>query len=430
MKVSFYNIGCKVNLADISKIIKQFEALGHELVEYGQPADVVLINTCTVTSRAARDARKIARRSLKNLPDAFIAMLGCYAQVSPGEIAEIEGVDAILGTNEKFEIVELITNFEKRKSAEIFVADTNDIPFHTSTTIDNESRTRVAVKLQDGCDYKCTFCTIPLARGGSRSMPFSEIPGEIDRIRKAGYYEIVLSGINLGEYKAPSGEGFIDALRLINTAARGMRVRISSIEPNLLTPGIIDIMQDSEVYCPHFHIPLQSGSPEILRKMKRRYKADDFRSLILNIKKKMPHCGIGADVITGFPGETDEHFRQTYNLLELLPVSYIHAFTYSERENTPAYNYSDPVPGHVRKHRTNRLRLLSDKKALEFYQSQIGSSQRIIPETYNPGTGQWRGWTDNYVKVLFEAGPGLDCSFHQVELLELAGDVVISTMAE
>ncbi len=430
MRVSFYNIGCKVNLADISGIIRQFEALGHEIVEYGQPSDVVLINTCTVTSKADRDARKITRRSLKISPNAFIGVLGCYAQVSPEEIAAIEGVDAILGTNEKFAITKLITNFEKRESTEIFVADTDDIAFHTSATIDNESRTRVVLKLQDGCDYKCTFCTIPLARGASRSMPFDEISHEIDRIKKAGYFEIVLSGINLGEYKAPGGEDFADALCRINSAAKQIRSRISSIEPNLLTTEIIDIVKDSDVFCRHFHIPLQSGSPEILRKMKRRYKADDFRSLILNIKEKMPDCGIGVDVISGFPGETDEHFRQTYNLLESLPVSYLHAFTYSERENTPAYNFTDPVPGHVRKHRTNRLRRLSDKKTLEFYQSQIGSVQRIIPETYNSKTGRWCGWTDNYVKVLFEAVPDLAGCFHQVELVELAGDVVIGRLAK
>lgn len=428
MKVSFYNIGCKVNLADISKISKEFKKLGHEIVDYGQDADIVLINTCTVTNNADVDARKITRRTIKNLPDAFVGVLGCYAQIKPEEIAAIEGVDAVIGTKDKFSITDLFKDFKKREVAQILVSDLDDAPFHTSATVENEARTRVMLKLQDGCDYPCTYCTIPLARGKSRSMDFVMIQSELDSISKKGYYEVILSGINLGEYKAITGERFKDVVKLISARYDGMRYRISSIEPNMLNEDIIDTVFSSANFCNHFHIPLQSGSPELLKLMKRRYSRDKFESLIRSIKDSYPDCCIGIDVIVGFPGETDKRFRETYSFLESLPFSYLHVFTYSERDNTPAALFEGKVPKHVRKHRTNRLRELSDKRLSDFYASQVGKKSRVLPEKYDESSCSWSGWTDNYVRVHFNAPSDLISALYSVKITSILDDKVIAEL--
>ncbi len=424
-KVSIYNLGCKVNFADISQISSSFEEMGHTIVKFGEESDIVLINTCTVTNRADKDARKITRRALKNSPGAYIGVMGCYAQLKPEELAKIKGVDAVFGNREKFDITNLVQDFSKSNLVDILVSDLEDAPFHTSVSVDNESRTRVVLKLQDGCNYNCTYCTIPMARGASRSMAFDDILPEIEKIRANGKYEVVLSGINLGDYHDKQGHRFVDVARLIDENITGMRFRISSIEPNLLTDKILDIVAKSEVFVPHFHIPLQSGSPGVLRKMRRRYKASDYRKLILKIKDSIHHCCIGADVITGFPGETDENFAETYKFLEELPVSYLHAFTYSERDNTIAAEMGQVVPMHVRKYRTNRLRKLSNKKKTAFYDSQLGSIRITIPETYNPASGYWTGWTENYVRVHFPGPEGLEQNFTSIRLLEL-GDAHVN----
>lgn len=428
MKVSFYNLGCKVNLADISRIGKQFEDLGHKVVEFEEESDIVLVNTCTVTHRADADCRKVVRRALKNSPNAFVGVLGCYAQLQPEQLAKIKGVDAVIGTKNKFEIPSLIDSYKKRNKAEIFVTDLEDTPFHTSAVSDNSGKTRAVLKLQDGCNYHCTFCTIPLARGSSRSMDFNVIESEINNLKKEGYKEIILSGINLGDYGYKTEKSFYDVLKLIDEIGDGLRFRISSIEPNLLKGNIIDLVSKSDKIVPHFHIPLQSGSQEILMKMKRRYKAKNYEKLILNIKEKMPNCCIGADVIIGFPGETDSHFQETYNFIDSLPISYLHVFTYSERENTPAYYMTEVVPNQVRKERTSQLRKLSDKKKLEFYKSQIGKSLKVLPEQYNSTNGLWKGWTENYVNVIFPASESMEKKTYDIQLDEIIESRVFGSL--
>lgn len=399
MKISYYNIGCKVNFSEIATIQQKLERKGHSSVEFGEKSDAVIINTCSVTNNADSDARKIIRRALRNNPDALICVLGCYAQLRPEEIAQIDGVDAIFGTKEKFNVINYIEAKNKKDKPDIFVSDLNDLPFHTACSEDNESHTRLTLKIQDGCDYVCTYCTIPKARGNSRSMPFDELKAKLTELNSSEYSEIVLSGVNLGEYLAPSGENFLDLVRFIEESGFKQRFRISSIEPNLLKPEIIDIISKSESFCHHFHIPLQSGSPEILKLMKRRYKAEFFQNLIFSIKEKIPDCCIGVDVISGFPGETEKHFQETYDLLEKLPVSYLHPFTYSERANTPAADFPSVVPFEVRKSRTIALRLLSDRKRLQFYSSQLNKTKTLLPEEFEENEKFVSGWTENYVKT-------------------------------
>jgi threonylcarbamoyladenosine tRNA methylthiotransferase MtaB len=354
--------------------------------------------------------------------------MGCYAQLKPEEVSSIEGVDAVFGQDEKYNIPNLINNIIDGEKSQVNVSCIDDLLFHEATTYDNESRTRAFLKLQDGCDYHCTFCTIPFARGRSRSMPFDKIPQQFKKVAEGGYKEAVISGINLGDYKVPTGENFTDVVKLIDSSKYDLRIRISSIEPNLLTDDIINVVANENKFVPHFHIPLQSGSPEILKKMKRRYKVDYYRELIHKIKTKIPHCAIGVDVIVGFPGETDQHYRQTYDLLEELPVSYLHVFTYSERELTPAAKYSNPVPERIRKERTIELRELSEKKKHDFYASQIGSIKKVIPESIDEKTGRWKGWTENYIRVLLDAPEDIDKLPKKVILNELIDDYVYAEL--
>lgn len=428
MNVSFYNLGCKVNLADISRIGKQFEEEGHTIVDFEQDSDIVLINTCTVTHRADADCRKIVRRALRKSPEAYVGVVGCFAQLKPDEVIKIDGVDAVFGQKEKFKIPELIGDFRKNDTPQVLVGDMQDIPFHTSAVSDNIGRTRAVFKIQDGCEYNCTFCTIPMARGGFRSLDFDKITQELENFVNDGFSEVVLSGINLGEYRAKTGEKFVDVVNLLDKTDFPIRYRISSIEPNLLKSETLDIIQDSERFVPHFHIPLQSGSQEILMKMKRRYRAKNYSKLVLDIKNRMPDCCLGADVIVGFPGETDEHFQETYDFINNLPVSYLHVFTYSERDNTVAASLDNPVPHDIRKERTKALRDLSNRKQKEFYESQIGKTKTVIPETYVESSGMWRGWTENYVNVIFEADKDLEKKPIKIKLLETLGDKVLGEL--
>jgi threonylcarbamoyladenosine tRNA methylthiotransferase MtaB len=426
MKVSFYNLGCKVNLADISRIGKQFEDKGHDIVDFENESDIVLINTCTVTHRADADCKKIVRRALRQSPNAYVGVVGCFAQLSPDEIIKIDGVDGIFGQKEKFNIPELIGDFKKQDKPMVLVGDLEDIPFHTSAVSDNTGKTRAVFKIQDGCEYNCTFCTIPMARGGFRSIDFAEIETEIENFHKSGFGEVILSGINLGEYKSKSGEAFTDVVRHLDNLNYPIRYRISSIEPNLLKSEILDIVQNSNKFTPHFHIPLQSGSQDILMKMKRRYRIKNYKKLILDIKERMPDTCIGADLITGFPGETDEHFRETFDLIQSLSISYLHVFTYSERSGTVAASLEKPVPHEIRKERTKSLRELSDKKLEEFYRSQIGKIKTVIPESYARESGMWRGWTENYVSTIFYANENIGHELVQVKLLEYKNGKVFS----
>ncbi len=424
MKISYYNIGCKLNFAEIATIQKTLESSGHKTVPFASDEEAVVINTCTVTNKADADSRKIIRKALRNNPNVIITVIGCYAQMKPDKIATIEGVDAVFGMKEKFDVIDYLNQFTTKSEASIFVSDLQDLPFHSACSVDNENRTRMVMKLQDGCDYSCTFCTIPKARGNSRSMPFDELQKSILKLSDSNKYEIVLSGVNLGEYLSATGETFTDVVKFIDEAYLKQRFRISSIEPNLIKPEIIEIVKKSKKFCRHFHIPLQSGSNEILKKMKRRYSVEYFKKLILNIKAAIPDACLGIDVIVGFPGESDEHFLETYKLLEGLPISYLHVFTYSEREDTPAATMPNSVPHNIRKLRTSSLRELSDKKRDEFYKSQIGTEHTFIPENYNKKTGTWSGWTDNYVNVQIHSADILESKPYRIRLIELNGNNV------
>lgn len=428
MKVALHTIGCKVNFAETSQIREKFESMGYEITEFGNESDIILLNTCTVTNKADADARKLIRRSRREFPEAFIGVMGCFAQLKPDEVASIEGVDAVFGQDEKFNIPNIINNMIGGEKTQVNVSCIDDLTFHEATTYDNESRTRAFLKLQDGCNYFCTFCTIPFARGKSRSMPFERISEQFRKAVEGGYKEAVISGINLGDYKVPTGESFTDVVKLIDSLEYDIRVRISSIEPNLLTDEIISVVSKENKFVPHFHIPLQSGSPEILRKMKRRYKVDYYKDLIYKIKSKIPHCAIGIDVIVGFPGETDDNFNETFELLTELPITYLHVFTYSERELTPAASYPNPVPERIRKERTLKLRELSENKKNAFYKSQIGSLRKVIPETYDQESKLWKGWTENYVRVLLNAPGNIDKSPKNVKLINFQGDFVLAEL--
>ncbi|MBL8003879.1 MAG: tRNA (N(6)-L-threonylcarbamoyladenosine(37)-C(2))-methylthiotransferase MtaB [Candidatus Kapabacteria bacterium] len=428
MKVAFYTLGCKLNYSETSTIASQFVQAGHSVVQYGEEADCLIINTCTVTENADTEARKVIRRTLKHSPNAFVGVTGCYAQLQPEEIASIDGVDAVFGTKEKFSILDTIASFEKTEVPKVFVSDEEEITeFNESFSFEADSRTRAFLKIQDGCNYNCSFCTIPLARGASRSMPFDLILSRIQEIEKSGYNEIVLTGINLGDYSYEQYK-FVDVIRLIESSNVQSRFRISSIEPNLLTQEILDIVLSSTKFCQHFHIPLQSGSTEILGKMRRRYKVQHYQDLIHRIKEKNNDTCIGVDVIVGFPGETNQHFEETFRFLEVLPVSYLHVFTYSERENTPAKGYEQPVPYSVRKQRTSRLRQLSELKKNVFYTSQLGLKKTVIPEKYDNEKGIWNGFTENYVKVNFKAPNSLVQSPSVVLLNSFDGNNVQSTI--
>jgi len=420
-KISFYNIGCKVNYADLSAISDQFSRKGYDVVEYGRESDIVLINTCTVTQNADSDARKIIRRTRRNQPDAFIGVLGCYAQLKPGELAQIEGIDAIFGTAEKFHIPEYIESIERNGSSRIFCSGVDILDFESSYSGDTDSRTRAIIKLQDGCDYNCSYCTIPLARGKSRSMDFDKILPAVNDLAKSGYKEIVLSGINLGEYRASTGETFEDVLGLLSANDNGTRYRISSIEPNLVNHKIINIVADSENICPHFHIPLQSGSPDILKLMRRRYKSTRYESLVYEIKDRIPDACIGGDVITGFPGESSEHFDETYRFVEKLPMSYLHVFSYSERDNTDASTLIGKVSPKDKNKRTNQLRVLSDEKKNDFIKSQIGKEQTVIAEWWDKETKLAEGWSGNYIRVKFHSDENIYNKFSRVRLNSCEG---------
>lgn len=414
MKVSLHTLGCKVNYAETAQLISKFEELGYEITEFGKESDIIIINTCSVTNNADIEARKIIRRAKRNSPNAFLGVMGCYAQLKPQEVAKIEGVDGVFGQREKFRIPTLIHSYLNGEKTQLNVSCIEDLPFESALTTDNELRTRAFLKIQDGCNYFCSFCTIPYARGRSRSIDFSLLPKQFEKIVQSGYKEVVISGINLGDYKSKDGENFTDVVRLISQLNYDLRVRISSIEPNLLNDDIIDIVANSPNFCKHFHIPLQSGSAEILRKMKRRYKPDYYYNLIEKINNKIPNCGIGIDVIVGFPGETEEKFLETYEFLEKLRFSYLHVFTYSERDNTPAVKYPNPVPINERKKRTNILRNLSLTKKKQFYSKQIGKTLVVIPETYDKSNNTWKSWSDNYVRVKFNAPENLNKEFYSI----------------
>lgn len=426
-RVAFHTLGCKLNYSETSTIQRQFEDLGYRVVPFGEETDVIVVNTCTVTENADTECRKIIRRGLTTSPHAAVAVTGCYAQLQPEEIASIDGVSAVFGTAEKFSIADRLGDFLETPSPKIFVSDLDDATtFTSSRTSDGDSRTRSFLKLQDGCDYSCTFCTIPLARGPARAMPFDAVQRELENIAREGYHEAVLSGVNLGEYRAPSGERFINVVKMIEAMQPPFRVRISSIEPNTVSDELIDIVAGSTIFVPHLHLPLQSGSAEILKKMKRRYNPEMYQRLVQQINTTLPDAAIGIDVIVGFPGETDAAFEETVEFLTQLPWSYLHVFTYSERSDTPALDYPGVVPKNVRKARTHRLRALSDVRRKEHYARNIGSTRIFLPEHYDHDLGGWFGWTENYVRVLHKTHQLIKLGPHAVTIHSLENDYTIS----
>jgi threonylcarbamoyladenosine tRNA methylthiotransferase MtaB len=412
-KVAFHTLGCKLNFAETSTIGDQFLQKGFSVVDYREKADVYVINTCTVTEHADKECRQIVRRALRNNPDAFVVVTGCYAQLRPDEISKIEGVDVVLGSNEKFNLFDYINNFDKKELSCIYVSPSEELnSFHSSHSTDADDRTRAFFKIQDGCDYKCSFCTIPLARGKSRSMNPNKVVKEFKEILSKGYKEIVLTGVNVGDYSyritndkehehEKVQEQEIDLSSLLKKILEvdgEYRIRISSIEPNLLNENIISLTSYDNRMVNHFHIPLQSGCDKILKLMQRRYKSDDYRKLIYNLSEKIEDVGIGVDVIVGFPGETDEDFLETYNFLKDLPISYLHVFTYSERPNTKAFHMDNQVDVIERKRRNNMLRILSEKKRNEFYRKMIGKELTVLFEHENLD-GFMKGFSSNYVRV-------------------------------
>lgn len=385
------------------------EEQGYTIVPFGEPADVVIINTCSVTETADHECRKIIHRARRTAPTAAVVVTGCYAQLQPEEVAAIDGVSLVVGNAEKHQLADLIA--DALNAPQPLIIRTEDLrmvelAFTPAMFSEQDSHTRAFLKLQDGCDYACTFCTIPYARGKSRSMPFSDIPYHVRRLVDAGYREIVLTGINFGEYCAPTGERLLDVLRLLVSLPYECRYRLSSIEPNRLHPDIIALVAKEPSICPHFHLPLQSGSPDILRAMRRRYKREHYAECVHRIKELLPHACIGADVLTGFPGETDKHFQETVEFITSLPLSYLHVFTYSERELTLAARRTDHVPYRIRKERTAHLRKLGAEKRHVFYQQNVGRVRKVLVEGYDYQAGGWVGYTENYCRTVLPAASG------------------------
>jgi threonylcarbamoyladenosine tRNA methylthiotransferase MtaB len=422
--VAFYTLGCKLNFSETSTIGRQLADEGYSKVAFEQGADVYVINTCSVTDNADKKCKKIVREALRHNPNAFVTVIGCYAQLKPKEIAQIPGVDLVLGAAEKFNITEYLSNTAKKEIAEIKEGRIKEVlDYHSSYSIGD--RTRTFLKVQDGCDYFCSFCTIPLARGKSRSDTIANVVEQAMEIVASGIKEIVLTGVNTGDFGVNTGETFYGLLQALEKIPGLQRIRISSIEPNLLTDEIIELAARSGVIVPHFHIPLQSGSDEILKSMRRKYLTDHYTSRVEKIKSLMPHCCIGVDVIVGFPGETDEHFLETYQYLNQLDISYLHVFTYSERVNTTAYKLPGKVYRHVRADRSKMLHMLSDKQRRHFYGQHIGATFPVLWEAENDGNVMY-GFTSNYIKVKTAYDPMLVNEITQATLTGIDDDMVAS----
>lgn len=407
--VSLHTLGCKLNYSETSTLAGKFSERGFELKEYGEHADIFVLNTCSVTDNADKECRQIIRSVLNKNPDTYIIITGCYAQLQPEEIAEIHGVDLVLGANEKFRLFDYVDGFEKKELSCVFTSPSSEITnLDYAYSSDVESRTRAFLKIQDGCDYNCSFCTIPLARGKSRSLPFDTVIENAHKLLELGYKEIVLTGVNTGDYTYSNGstKKLIDVLHELERL-NVPRVRISSIEPNLLTDEIIELVRTSNNFCKHFHIPLQSGDHETLKLMRRRYNRDMYEELINKLNSKIPGLGIGVDVIIGFPGETDERFHNTLDFLTDLDVSYLHVFSYSERKNTYAVTLPGRVEAQKRKERSKILRELSNKKRLSFYQKNKGNLHKVLFESAKED-GLIYGFTDNYIKVRTKYKPDLE----------------------
>ncbi|RZJ81088.1 MAG: tRNA (N(6)-L-threonylcarbamoyladenosine(37)-C(2))-methylthiotransferase MtaB [Flavobacterium sp.] len=423
-KVAFYTLGCKLNFSETSSIGRLFTDAGYAVVDFTAGADVYVINTCSVTDHADKKCRKVVKEALKYSPNAYVTIVGCYAQLKPTEIAEIEGVDMVLGAAEKFRIVEFISDLTKNPKAVVHQQNIEKVNHNFVAAYSIGDRTRTFLKVQDGCDYPCTYCTIPLARGGSRSDTIENVVNRATQIAASGVKEIVLTGVNLGDFGIREGQRedkFFDLVKALDEVDGIERIRISSIEPNLLSNEIIEFVATSKRFVPHFHIPLQSGSNKILGLMKRRYQRELYTERVAKIKAVMPNCCIGVDVIVGFPGETQEDFLDTYQFLNELDISYLHIFTYSEREQTEAATMKGKVAGSTRFERNKMLHILSDKKRRAFYQSQIGSTAQVLFED-DQKNGFMHGFTKNYVKVKAKYDPIMVNELKNVKLVELLAD--------
>ncbi len=405
-KVAFYTLGCKLNFSETSTISRAFESRGYEKVNFSANPDVFIINTCSVTDNADKKCRKIVREARSISPNAFVAIIGCYAQLKPDEIAAIHGVDAVLGASEKFKLLDLIESFERPEKTIVLSSDISEaMEFNPSYSIND--RTRTFLKVQDGCNYGCSFCTIPLARGKSRSATIKEVLKSAMEIAHSNTREIVITGINTGDFGVINGrreERFVDLLKALDKLKGIGRIRISSIEPNLLSPEIIEFIAQSKLFVPHFHIPLQSGSDQVLKRMNRRYQTSLYKNRIEQIKSSMPTACIGADVIVGFPGETEAEFLETINFIKDLDISYLHVFPFSERINTTAALMTDVIPTKVRIQRSKILRGLSEKKKHFFYEENVSSIRRVLFEN-DISNGKMHGFTENYIRVEADYDP-------------------------
>jgi threonylcarbamoyladenosine tRNA methylthiotransferase MtaB len=429
--VAFHTLGCKLNYSETSSIEKMFEDKGYFINDFDEPADIYVINTCSVTEFADQKCRQMVRKSMRQNPQAFVIVIGCYAQLKPKEISEIKGVDLVLGAAEKFKIIDYIDSLSKSSDKGMVVAgeikEANT--FHNAFSFGD--RTRSFLKIQDGCDYKCSFCTIPLARGASRSNSLEKVIIDAQAIAALGAKEIVLTGVNIGDFgngtsviegNKPKKEAlFIDLIKELDNVEGIERFRISSIEPNLLTNEVIEFVASSKRFVPHFHIPLQSGNNKQLKEMRRRYKRELYQDRVNYIKELMPDCCIGVDVIVGFPGESDEDFAETYRFIQEMDISYLHVFTYSERANTDAKEMGNVVPMHVRRERNEQLRILSEKKKRHFYNAFTNQNRPVLFENHKD-SNYITGFTDNYIKVILPKTEELVNTIDQVYLSEINDD--------
>ncbi|CAG2531568.1 threonylcarbamoyladenosine tRNA methylthiotransferase MtaB [Maribacter dokdonensis] len=428
-KVAFYTLGCKLNFSETSTIARSFADEGFERVDFSEKADMYVINTCSVTDNADKKFKTIVKKAQKINADAFVAAVGCYAQLKPEELADVDGVDLVLGATEKFKITDYINDLTKNDHGQVHSCEIADADFYVGSYAIGD-RTRAFLKVQDGCDYKCTYCTIPLARGISRSDTLENVLKNAADISEQGIKEIVLTGVNIGDYgKGEFGNKkhehtFLDLVKALDDVDGIHRLRISSIEPNLLKNETIEFVAQSKTFVPHFHIPLQSGSDDLLKLMKRRYMTNLYKERVAKIREVIPNCCIGVDVIVGFPGETEEHFLETYHFLNDLDISYLHVFTYSERDNTPAATMNGVVPNKVRNKRSKMLRGLSVKKRRAFYESQLGNDLTVLFEGENK-EGYIHGFTENYVKVKSPWNPVLVNTLHKVKLTEIDNDGLV-----
>ena len=425
-KVAFYTLGCKLNFSETSTIARNFLNEGFDRVDFEEVADIYVINTCSVTENADKQFKQVVRKAMKLNDKAFVAAIGCYAQLKPEELADVDGVDLVLGATEKFKITDYLNDLSKNDYGEIHSCEISEADFYVGSYSIGD-RTRAFLKVQDGCDYKCTYCTIPLARGISRSDELENVLKNAKEISEQGIKEIVLTGVNIGDYgKGEFGNKkhehtFLELVQELDKVEGIERLRISSIEPNLLKNETIEFVSKSRTFVPHFHIPLQSGSNDILKLMKRRYQREIYTERVNKIREVMPDACIGVDVIVGFPGETDEHFLETYHFLNDLDISYLHVFTYSERDNTEAAEMNGVIPANVRAKRSKMLRGLSVKKRRAFYESQIGTKRTVLFESENK-EGYIHGFTENYVRIKTPWNPELANTLQEINLTRIDED--------